>query len=109
MLLHKDKNLFEQTIFQVAQRSGIESGIIEKDYYVSLLLKELSQTLPSMIFKGGTSLQALKTNSESTIDEIVTNISVSRETIKRSLKTLSEKVLIKRVGSDKTGHWEIIE
>lgn len=56
MLLHKDKNLFEQTIFQVAQRSGIESGIIEKDYYVSLLLKELSQTLPSMIFKGGTSL-----------------------------------------------------
>ena len=41
MLLHKDKNLFEQTIFQVAQRSGIESGIIEKDYYVSLLLKEL--------------------------------------------------------------------
>ena len=43
MLLHKDKNLFEQTIFQVAQRSGIESGIIEKDYYVSLLLKELSQ------------------------------------------------------------------
>lgn len=56
MLLHTDKNLFEQTILQVAQRSGIESGIIEKDYYVSLLLKELSQTLPSMIFKGGTSL-----------------------------------------------------
>ena len=56
MLLHTDENLFEQTIFQVAQRSGIESGIIEKDYYVSLLLKELSQTLPSMIFKGGTSL-----------------------------------------------------
>ena len=54
-------------------------------------------------------LQALKTNSESTIDEIATNISVSRETVKRSLKTLSEKGLIKRVGSDKTGHWEIIE
>ena len=49
-------------------------------------------------------LQALKTNSESTIDEIVTSISVSRETVKRS--TLSEKGLIKRVGSDKTGHWD---
>lgn len=54
-------------------------------------------------------LQALKTNPESTIDGIVTDISVSRETVKRSLKTLSEKGLIKRVGSDKTGHWEIIE
>lgn len=56
MLLHTDKKLFEQTILQVALRSGIEPGIIEKDYYVSLLLNELSQTLPSMIFKGGTSL-----------------------------------------------------
>lgn len=54
-------------------------------------------------------LQALKTNSESTIDEIATSISVSRETVKRSLKSLSEKGLIKRVGSDKTGYWEIIE
>ncbi len=54
-------------------------------------------------------LQALKTNPESTIDEIATSISVSRETVKRSLKSLSEKGLIKRVGSDKTGYWEIIE
>ena len=54
-------------------------------------------------------LQALKTNSESTIDEIATSISVSRETVKRSLKSLSEKGLIKRVGSYKTGYWEIIE
>ena len=56
MLLHNDKNLFEQTILQVAQKSGIEAGIIEKDYYVTLLLRELTNALPSMIFKGGTSL-----------------------------------------------------
>lgn len=56
MLLHNDKNLFEQTILQVAQKSGIEAGIIEKDYYVTLLLRELANALPSMIFKGGTSL-----------------------------------------------------
>ncbi len=54
-------------------------------------------------------LQALKTNPESTIDEIAKSISVSRETVKRSLKSLSEKGLIKRVSSDKTGYWEIIE
>lgn len=56
MLLHNDKNLFEQTILQVSQKSGIETGIIEKDYYVTLLLRELTDALPSMIFKGGTSL-----------------------------------------------------
>lgn len=56
MKLHTNKELFEQTILQVAQKSGIEPGIIEKDYYVSLLLKELANRLPAMIFKGGTSL-----------------------------------------------------
>lgn len=33
----------------------------------------------------------------------------SRETIARSMKTLTEKSLIKRVGSKKTGYWEIID
>lgn len=56
MKLHTNKDLFEQTILQVAQKSGIEPGIIEKDYYVSLLLRELANRLPAMIFKGGTSL-----------------------------------------------------
>ena len=54
--------------------------------------------------KRNATLQILKANPESTIDAIVTIAKVSRETVKRSLKSLSEKDLIKRVGSDKTGH-----
>ena len=56
MLLHTNRDLFEQTILHVAKRSNIEPAIIEKDYFVSLLLKELADRLPAMIFKGGTSL-----------------------------------------------------
>jgi predicted HTH transcriptional regulator len=34
---------------------------------------------------------------------------VTDKTIKRYLKTLREQGRIQRVGSDKSGHWEIIE
>ncbi len=36
-------------------------------------------------------------------------LGVNRKTIQRELAGLVEKNLIKWVGSDKTGHWELIE
>jgi ATP-dependent DNA helicase RecG len=36
-------------------------------------------------------------------------VGVTDKTIKRHLKALREQGRIKRVGSDKAGHWEIIE
>ena len=56
MYLHQDKENFEQIILKINSEKGIESGIIEKDYYVSLILQELFSMVPNLIFKGGTSL-----------------------------------------------------
>jgi len=36
-------------------------------------------------------------------------LGVNRKTIQRDVITLQEKQLIRWVGSDKTGHWEIID
>lgn len=54
-------------------------------------------------------IDLLRKNNSYTIDELVSKLNLSRETIKRSLKLLKEKGIIKRVGSDKSGHWEIID
>lgn len=57
MYLHKeDRELFRDIIITVSERSGIEESIVEKDYYVTLILKELSMRNSSIVFKGGTSL-----------------------------------------------------
>lgn len=40
----------------LSSESGISPGIIEKDYYVTLFLRELSNNVPDIVFKGGTSL-----------------------------------------------------
>ena len=53
MNLHKDGKVFEQAIEATAQYYGVPTGVIEKDYYVTLLLKKISQAEPLLVFKGG--------------------------------------------------------
>lgn len=55
-MLHNEKELFEQIILRTSESMGIEVGIVEKDYFVTLFLKKIVSKQPDIIFKGGTSL-----------------------------------------------------
>lgn len=54
-------------------------------------------------------LDCLQKNPNMTIQTLVAETGVARETVKRALKTLREKGFIRRIGSDKTGYYEIIQ
>ncbi len=56
MFLHKNKELFKEVIFNTADFCKLPIAIIEKDYYVTLILKEIAKRNPDIVFKGGTSL-----------------------------------------------------
>jgi predicted nucleotidyltransferase component of viral defense system len=56
MYLHEDKEAFKEVIEQVVEDTGRTAAVIEKDYYVTMILRLLSQKLPNVVFKGGTSL-----------------------------------------------------
>lgn len=56
MNLHHDREAFEELIVGAANELAIPTNVIEKDYYVTITLKELSEKLKDMVFKGGTSL-----------------------------------------------------
>lgn len=57
MYLHIDNpELLKDMILYTAEKSGINETIIEKDYYVTLVLKELVKLNSDVVFKGGTSL-----------------------------------------------------
>ena len=56
MLLHKDKENFDIAIRAASRHFNVSQAIIEKDYYVTLVLCELAKQVPSLLFKGGTSL-----------------------------------------------------
>lgn len=55
-MLHTNRELFEQVVLRTAAYLDIDAGIVEKDYYVTLMLKEISLNVPDLVFKGGTSL-----------------------------------------------------
>lgn len=56
MYLHEDRKLFRDVIVSTAESLGVALPIVEKDYYVTMILKELSEKCPGCVFKGGTSL-----------------------------------------------------
>lgn len=56
MFLHDDRENFEDIITQAAFGSAMDEGMIEKDYYVTMLLRECAASNVGYVFKGGTSL-----------------------------------------------------
>jgi predicted nucleotidyltransferase component of viral defense system len=57
MYPHSDKDTFVQAIRNTASQEGFSEALIEKDYYCSLILRELyKQDDHKLIFKGGTLL-----------------------------------------------------
>ena len=59
MYLHENVNLFKNVIEETKKVIGFDAEIIEKDYYVTMILKLITQkstTLGDVVFKGGTSL-----------------------------------------------------
>ena len=54
--LHNDKEQFSDAINLTAYQTGVMAQAVEKDYYVSLILRKLAQRISFIVFKGGTSL-----------------------------------------------------
>lgn len=54
-------------------------------------------------------LTQIELNNHITIKQLSELLSVTKRTIERSLKSLQDKGLLKRVGPAKGGYWEIIK
>lgn len=57
MYLHEDREFFKEVIGAASDYTGVSREAVEKDYYVTMILKKLAQTEElACVFKGGTSL-----------------------------------------------------
>lgn len=54
--LHKNREQFKEAVDLTVYKTGISPDAVEKDYYVTMILKLLSERLVFIVFKGGTSL-----------------------------------------------------
>ena len=97
MFLHEDKELFRDVIEATAEELKRPAAIVEKDYYVTMILRELSERQDFIVFKGGTSLskcyKAIKRFSEDidiTIDSKLTQGQMKK--LKESIKVIAEQL-----------------
>ena len=54
-------------------------------------------------------MDIIANNSNITQQEIADSLNLTNRTIKRNMNLLQAKGIIKRVGANKNGHWEIIK
>lgn len=98
MNLHQESKLFSDTLRATAQHLGIRFEFIEKDYWITLVLKELSRSKfsESSVFKGGTSLSKghnlIDRFSEDVDLAIIDDGNKSGNEIKTIIRTLEKEI-----------------
>lgn len=90
--LHKDYELFKEVINATASELGIRTAIVEKDYYVTMILKLLAQKAPGCVFKGGTSLSKCYHVIERFSEDI--DIAFSEKLTQSQRKTLKDEIIL---------------
>lgn len=106
MYLHRDRETFKDMIEQTSASCGQTPAVVEKDYYVTLILKLLSEQLDQCVFKGGTSLS----KGFHVIDRFSEDIDITfKEHIGESRRKKLKNVVLKGI-SEKLGmpiaNWE---
>ena len=54
--LHEDKELMDDLVAQTAAALGRDERYVAKDYFAVMMLREITERNPDVVFKGGTSL-----------------------------------------------------
>jgi len=96
MYLHLKEKEFKNFLQIIKERTNIDADIIEKDYYVCAVLKELSkkQDYLKAYFKGGTAVYKILENMNRFSEDIDLTVKVlSEESNTRNKKRLKESAL----------------
>ena len=98
MKLHQTPKLLQQTIRATSQHTGIKQEFIEKDYWITFVLFQLSQSdyAPFTVFKGGTSLSKgyhLINRFSEDIDIAILDYNIKTANQKKSLIRSVEKTM----------------
>ena len=93
MLFHLDEKVFGKFINDMSKKINIDADIIEKDYYVCMVLKELAkqQDYLKAYFKGGTAIYKILDTMNRFSEDIDLTVEVVKEESNNSNKTRLKK------------------
>ena len=81
-----------------------------KNFEMHILADTVNDTVkPQIDTVNDTVFSLIKQDNKITAKEISERLKMSLSTVRRKVKELRDSAKIERIGSDKTGHWKIIE
>ena len=87
---HKSKIQFTEAVKETARQSGFSESLIEKDYYCSLILKEIFQSkVCNLTFKGGTLLNKVHAGFYRLSEDLDFSIDVKLEFSRKKRRALA--------------------
>ena len=91
--------------FQVVVFDGYDEKGAEKGYVV----ENVPENVPENVLENRENLivELMKQKETISMEEMADKLNVNIKTIKRDLQKLKQKSLLRRIGPDKGGHWEI--
>jgi len=97
--IHTEPELFADLILATSDALAIPAQLIEKDYYISMVLRSLSESTyaPQIVFKGGTSLSKayhLINRFSEDVDFAVLSNQMSGNQVKRLLSHLMKEITV---------------
>lgn len=107
-IAHKDGSLkaSKRGSLKTALQSGLESRLESRlENGLENGLESAPKSAPKSALK---ILEHIHINPQYTLTELAKQTGYSRSWVAETMKRLQEQGIVKRVGSDKTGHWEII-
>ena len=58
-MIHTDKKKFSKLVDRIATQTGFYAPLMEKDYYLTLILSQISKLSENLFLKGGTCLNKI--------------------------------------------------
>ena len=96
-----DRNYFKVTIYNALygkrQKNAHVNASVNAGVNASVKLSATQEAI----------IQLMRENPQITIKEMASALGKNETTVSRNISQLKEAGVVKRVGSDKTGHWEL--
>lgn len=98
-MLHTDKNDFLKILQQTSAQTGFPLRLLEKDYYLTLVLNGIDELGPDLVFKGGTCLSKVYFNYFRLSEDLDFSINLPFNDINRTKRRQLIKPIKERIRS----------
>jgi predicted nucleotidyltransferase component of viral defense system len=97
-MLHRNKEEFREMIYRTVKQTGFTAQLLEKDYYLTMLLSRMNTLSDKLVFKGGTCLNKIyysyyRLSEDLDFSMILPDYTVTRGERRKCIKPVKDRIV----------------